>query len=362
MDQTRFFSLPYMAAAQAQKHLTHNEALRRIDQCIQIAVASRASPLAPPGSPADGERYLVPDGAGGAWTGQDGKLATWIDGAWSYIVPAAGWIVWVEDEALLLIHDGDGFTALQAGRFDDLTHMGIGTMADETNRLAVASPASLFTHAGAGHRLTLNKATADETASVVFQSDWSGRAEFGLTGDNDWHVKVSSDGNEWREAMRVSANTAQAAFPAGVYLGHGGNLLDHYEDGTWIPELEGALMAGSPVYSANAGSFVRIGALVHATGRLAWTSLGGATGAMSITSLPFACRPGLNHRAPMVTSWYNSLAMDAGTTMLGGFTEPGRNSIRLWGAKNAHEGTNVLLNQAHLTEAGEIYFSCTYLT
>ena len=52
MDRTQFLGLPYLQAAQAQKHVTHNEALRLIDASVQLAVESRSGPAAPPSAAA----------------------------------------------------------------------------------------------------------------------------------------------------------------------------------------------------------------------------------------------------------------------------------------------------------------------
>lgn len=69
-----------------------------------------------------------------------------------------------------------------------------GATADATNRLSINAPASLFNHAGAGHQIKVNKAAATDTGSLVFQTGCSGRAEFGLTGSDDFQIKVSVDG------------------------------------------------------------------------------------------------------------------------------------------------------------------------
>jgi len=97
--------------------------------------------------------------------------------------------------------------------------LGISTTADDTNRLAVASSASLFTHAGAGHQLKLNKAQASETASFLFQTGYSGRAEAGLAGDDRFHFKVSPDGASWLEAMIIDNSTGIVDFPKGTAAG-----------------------------------------------------------------------------------------------------------------------------------------------
>jgi hypothetical protein len=362
MDLTHFLGLPYLQAAQAQKHVTHNEALRLIDACVQVAVESRSAPTAPPPAPLQGERYIVPAAATGAWAGEDGSLASFLDGAWQFVQPAAGWLVWVRDEARLLVHDGTAFLPAHGVRLDELERLGVNATADMTNRLAVAGEGSLFTHDGAGHRIAVNKAASGDTASLLLQTGYSARAEVGLAGDDDFRVKTSANGAVWQDALVLSRDTGAARLPAGLRLGAGSTLLQHYEEGVWTPELAGGTVAGTPTYSANTGSYVRIGALVFVTVRLAWTSLGGLNGIAIVDGLPFPCRVGTVNRAPMITAWYNSVSMGADTTMLGGFVEPGESHIRLWGAYQAYEGTNLFLSDAHLTETGEIYATSTYLT
>ena len=75
---------------------------------------------------------------------------------------------------------------------------GVNASADATNRLSVKSDAILFSHDDVtpGNDdciVKVNKKAAADTGSVVFQTNASGRAEFGLTGDDDFHVKVSPD-------------------------------------------------------------------------------------------------------------------------------------------------------------------------
>jgi hypothetical protein len=104
-DTTANLALPYIMAAQAQKHVTHNEALRILDGLVQLSVLER-NPTAPPGSPANGERYIVGWGATGDWAGWDGDVAAWVDGAWFRLIPKPGWRAWVESEQALWAYDG----------------------------------------------------------------------------------------------------------------------------------------------------------------------------------------------------------------------------------------------------------------
>ncbi len=209
--------LPYIIAAQAQKHVTHNEALRALDALVQLAVIDRHL-AAPPGSPADGDRYIVAADGSGAWAGHDSEIAAFQDGGWVFFVPQTGWRAWIADEALLVVWSGSAWSAVGGGgsggdgTFETL---GINATADATNRLAMSAAASLFNHAGNGHQQKINKAAAGDTASQLYQTAFSGRAEIGLTGDDDFHFKVSPDGGTWNEALVLDKETGEAAFPSG---------------------------------------------------------------------------------------------------------------------------------------------------
>ncbi|HEX9881947.1 MAG TPA: DUF2793 domain-containing protein, partial [Hyphomicrobium sp.] len=68
MDDTPNLKLPYILPAQAQKHVTHNEAIRALDAIVQIGVVDRNLTV-PPVSPAEGGRYIVALAATAAWSG-----------------------------------------------------------------------------------------------------------------------------------------------------------------------------------------------------------------------------------------------------------------------------------------------------
>lgn len=88
--------LPEIAAAQAQKHVTHNEALALLDGLLPAVAVSATTPAAP-ASPAEGEAYIVP--AGGAFGAvAAGAVAIWQGGVWVEVPGAFGWRLLVLDE------------------------------------------------------------------------------------------------------------------------------------------------------------------------------------------------------------------------------------------------------------------------
>jgi hypothetical protein len=210
MSDTPLLALPYLAAAQAQKHVTHNEALTLLDGLVQAGVKSRGVATPPP-SPAAGDRYLVAAAATDAWAGKEGQIAALMDGGWRFLTPREGWRLWVDDEDQLLVFTGSLWqeTGTTPDILQDLSLLGVNSTADATNKLTVASAASLFNNVGAGHQVKINKAAGSDTASLLFQTGYSGRAEMGTTGDDDFHIKVSADGTTFHEALTAHGATGK---------------------------------------------------------------------------------------------------------------------------------------------------------
>ena len=228
MTDTLHLALPYIEAAQAQKHVTHNEALRILDAVVMLAVKDRDL-SAPPGSPSDGDRYLVKPTGSGAFAGKDQQIAHYRDGAWAFHSPRAGWVCFVEDEDALLVFDGDEWMPLlgDSPAFQNVALLGIGTTADATNPLSAKLNNALWTartiaEGGDGDlRYKLNKEASGNTLSMLLQTGFSGRAEIGLTGDDDLHLKVSADGSSWTDALRLATDGATLGAPAGGKKGAG---------------------------------------------------------------------------------------------------------------------------------------------
>jgi hypothetical protein len=213
MDDTPRLSLPQIISGQALKHITHNEALMRLDALVQASVEA-STVTAPPATPLEGEAWIVPASATGVWAGHSEEIAAFQAGAWTFYDPAPGWQVFDKASGTLCIFSGTGWIAV-AATGAGLPQLGINADADTTNRLSVAADATLLSHDGAGHQLKLNKATSGDTGGLLFQSNWSGRAEMGLLADNAWRLKISTDGSSWSNAVIV-ASDGSASFAGAV--------------------------------------------------------------------------------------------------------------------------------------------------
>jgi hypothetical protein len=360
-ESTSHLLLPYILAAQAQKHVTHNEALRLLDAMVQLAVIDRTR-TAPPAAPTNGDRHIVASGATGGWTGWDHDIAYWVDGAWTRLVPRPGWLGWVAAEGVFVSWTGSAWQALGApenlsdavfslvsegdstkralfnlsglstgstrtyslpntsselailagtqtftgaktfsgnltasgatatlGTASGTATYGVGTgvtasgatktvnlgtggaagsttvvnigsgiegaggttvvntptvtfanavaevgmpranltaqrlclggaTADSYNRLSANTPAVLFNNTGAGIEATLNKAAAGDDASLAFKTGFGARALVGLLGSDDFSVKVSPDGAEFVDAIRIDRTSGQVELTEPVLL------------------------------------------------------------------------------------------------------------------------------------------------
>jgi len=220
MENTTNLDLPYIMPSQAQKHVIHNEALSIIDAVIQLSVRDRDL-TEPAGTENDGERYIVAEGATGAWLDWDGAIAARIDGSWQRIAPHVGWIAWVEDEAKFVCRTETGWFDLgeRLPTLQNLHLLGIGTTADSANPFAAKLNNALWSaryaaEGGNGNlRYTMNKEGPPGVLSLLMQSAWSGRAEIGLVADDDLVIKTSPDGTTWKEALRLDRTSGKASFP-----------------------------------------------------------------------------------------------------------------------------------------------------
>ena len=120
----------------------------------------------------------------------------------------------MEDEALLYIYSGSAWSLVPAR--PSAARLSINMADDETSLLAVASEASTFSHAGAGHQVKLNRNSAGDTASLLFQTDWLGAAEIGLTGTSSLGFKVSPDGTSWKTGLEIAPDTGCVDVPFGL--------------------------------------------------------------------------------------------------------------------------------------------------
>ncbi len=348
MEQSHRLRLPYIMPSQAQKHVTHNEALQMLDMLVQCRVNGTAS--TPPENPAEGEAWIVEAGTAG-WAGKDGAIAAFQTGGWLFHQPEAGWTCHHGSADALWRFDGATWSSLPPlADQQNLGRVGIGASADAANPLTVAGPGALFTHAGASHRITVNKAQAGDTASLLFQSGWSGRAEMGLTGTENFAIKVSADGQAFADAMQVDAVSARPRFPNG--LDFGGAALSVYENGTFTPRLAFGGTETGIAYGEQTGIYVRIGALVFLQIAIKLTAKGSATGNAEILGLPLNANPPYYPGSMFVIGGCTGLTVPVCRTLPG-------SKLMLGHTKST--GFNFMTDQ-NFTDAANIKLAISYIS
>ena len=226
MSASANLALPFIEGGELLPDVTLNETLRLIDTLVQLAIVDRDL-NAPPGSPAEGQRWIVKASPSptGAWAGHGNHVAAWQDGGWVFCVPQAGWFAYVIDESALVAWNGTAWVNALAmlSVFQNLALLGVGTTADATNPFSAKLNNALWVaktvaEGGDGHlRYKLSKESAAKTLSLLFQDNFSGRAEIGLTGDDDFHFKVSADGSSWLDAITIDRTTGQACGQSGLH-------------------------------------------------------------------------------------------------------------------------------------------------
>ncbi len=213
MTETARLGLPLIAEAQAQKHVTHNEALLRLDAVVQMAVKDRDL-TEPPDAPVDGDAWIVAAGAAGDWAGHDDEVVLRQAGGWVFLVPRAGWIAWIEDEGRLAIHDGTAWVAIDAASLG-------GRAASEyvtTDDLATAT---------VGDADTVDGRHADEFALLAGATFSGGVTATSFTGDGGGLTNVNADylGGRSPEAYaRIAGADFTGEVSAARFSGDGGGL------------------------------------------------------------------------------------------------------------------------------------------
>lgn len=214
MADSANLALPYLAASQAQKHVTHNEALRLLDGIVQLSVKDRHL-SSPPGSPAEGARYIVASGASGAWAGWVGSIAMWADGSWFRLIPKVGWLAWVEDEALALIWNGSAWESFVSA---------LGMIAQAAEVEVARGPAGFTTGMAVSEQLLsgLSGATRDSTIVIPDRSILLGvtsRVTTSITGATSFSCGIVGEPDKFGSALGVSSGSTNVGVigPTAIY-------------------------------------------------------------------------------------------------------------------------------------------------
>lgn len=141
---------------------------------------------------------------------------------------------------------------------------------------------------------------------------------------------------------------------SGKGIDFGTSVLDDYEEGTWTPVLTFGGASVGITYSAQLGTYTKVGNRVMVDIRLALTSKGSSTGAIAITGLPFT--------ADNTTATYGCPSfLFIGVTFTGspaGAVGPGATSLQMYDNTNA--GLLSSMNEGNVSDTSQIRITVTY--
>ena len=108
-DTADRYALPLIHTGQAQKDVTHNDAVQRIDALLHLAVDGVRT--TPPPAPIAGQSWIVGTAATGAWLGLDNRIAAFTSAGWLQTVPAEGCLAWLKDAGVFSVYFGGAWHA-----------------------------------------------------------------------------------------------------------------------------------------------------------------------------------------------------------------------------------------------------------
>ena len=261
MATSPLLGLPFILPNQAQKHVSFNEAIGRLDLLVQARILSREV-QDQPDMPIAGDAYILPDDAAGAtWQGRGaGQLAYFDEGkGWSFQVPGDGFRVWDQARGELLVFANGTWQAVTGSQGGDsagvFEALGINTGIDPSNRLSVKSETVRLSYddavEGSGDvRVLVNKDASSDVGSVLFQTNNTGHAEIGLSGNNHFSIRTSSDGSNFATHMSVDHATGtvtagpskRQTSPALIVRGDlraetSGTTFHRFRTTNWYPQI-----------------------------------------------------------------------------------------------------------------------------
>ncbi len=136
MSTTPNLAMSYIAASQAQKEVTHNDALNDLDFVAQLSALDHTL-ATPPGSPATGDTYIIAASPTGAWTGAANGVAAYYSG-WKIKTPVAGWTAWARNDSRLLYYTGSTWSLLATPCLDATTTWNPGAITTGTGSTSSA--------------------------------------------------------------------------------------------------------------------------------------------------------------------------------------------------------------------------------
>ncbi|MEM9049148.1 MAG: DUF2793 domain-containing protein [Pseudomonadota bacterium] len=222
MSETPQFALPLLAAAQAQKHVTVNEALLRLDALAAMRFVAIDLSVPPTGA-GEGDAYIVAQGATGDWSGNDGAIAVWANGGWLFVQPKIGW------------RGSDAATG-RAVLFDGVDWLLDGAIASPGGAATLQRVLEIDHTLGAG--ATASVAGAIPSATQVLGI--TARVTTAISGTaTAWSLGVAGSADRYGSGLGIGLNSYAA--------GLSGSPVSYYADTDLLLTAEGGTFAGGAI-------------------------------------------------------------------------------------------------------------------
>lgn len=140
MTTTPNLAMNYIASSQAQKEITHNDALNDLDALAQLSVIDTTL-ATPPTSPNTGDTYIIAASPTGAWTGFVNCVAAYY-GGWKIKTPVAGWIAWARNTSRIYYYTGSAWALLTTPKLDATTTWNPGAIGNSSGATSSAITAT----------------------------------------------------------------------------------------------------------------------------------------------------------------------------------------------------------------------------
>ena len=136
---------PELTAGQATPETTVNEQVRYLESGVGHFVIEDRDLATPPGSPTDGQAYLVAASGTGTWSGHDGDIAYYLNTAWIFIEVQEGFTFWVKDENVFLVATtASTFQEFETTAGENPTESLVIACSDETTALTTGTATVTF--------------------------------------------------------------------------------------------------------------------------------------------------------------------------------------------------------------------------
>lgn len=207
-----------LVAAQAIPETTVNEIGRRVEQGASYFIVKDKDLATPPGSPTDGDAYIVAGSPTGVWTGHTGKIAFYMNTAWEIVTPIEGTRAYAQDESITYEYSGAAWVSAAAASYSggvQSTPILAAAMTPRTTTGAVAATTETATNKIMLPTLDFDQSTDEfaqfwfpmpkswDESTVTAQFLWTATT----TGDVIWGIQGVAISND--DVLDAAFGTAQ---------------------------------------------------------------------------------------------------------------------------------------------------------